>query len=238
MNRVLASLLVVFSLSGCVDQAEPQEIKPPTTGSSSTQTSNSGMAQTEPAPLPMDFIVVEQAIWPRSETYFDFVLVLSNPNTDFAWDAASVDIDGVSADGSVLDSTWATVSLLPGRSRAIYGSLFTDGRTPVALELRGMSAPTFVGDSTYCNVVASRLTVEPSYGDTWVRGYVTSDCQSALEDVAIQVLVRDSNGELIFGGESTVGIVKPQTESFAEILLWDVEVPPSSSIELVSELGF
>ena len=64
------------------------------------------------------------------------------------------------------------------------------------------------------------------------------DYQSQLEDLSIQVLVRDEYGKLIFGGEGSVGIVKPDTESFAEILLWDVEVPPSSSVELVSELGF
>lgn len=233
-SRLFAAITCVISLTGCGLTAEGETSSQP----SRTQTANSGVAQAEPAPVPLNFKVVEQAIWPRSETYFDFVLVLSNPNTDFAWDSASVDIDGVAADGSILDSTWATVSLLPDRSRAIYGSLFTDGRAPVALELRGMSTPTFVGDSTYCNIEASRVKVEPAYGDTWVRGYVTSDCESALEDVAIQVLIRDSKGKLIFGGEGTVGIVKPQTESFAEILLWDVEVPPSSSIELVSELGF
>lgn len=232
--RLSVATVSVLFLAGCSLNVELDS----TAASSPLQTPTSDTAQSEPAPLPMDYVVAEQAIWPRSETYFDFVLVLSNPNLDFAWDSEYVDIDGLADDGSVLDSTWATVSLLPGRSRAIYGSLFTDGRAPVALELRGITPPTFVGDSSYCNVEVSRTTVEPSYGDSWVRGYVSSDCQSELEGLSIQVLVRDEYGKLIFGGEGSVGIVKPDTESFAEILLWDVEVPPSSSVELVSELGF
>ncbi len=232
--RSLFSLTSLLLLVGCSSVSQSAA---PTTPSSQPA-STSSIVQPEAEPTPKDYVLVEKAIWPRSSTYYDFVVVLSNPNDEFAWDSAYLDIDGLADDGAILDSTWATVSLLPNRSVAIYGSFFTDGRTPVTLEIRGMPAPMFVGASTYCEVSVSRTSVEPSYGDTWVRGYVTSDCPSELEDLSIQALVRDANGKLIFGGQGTVGIVKPGVESFAEVLLWDVEVPPSSEIEIVSELGY
>lgn len=165
--------------------------------------------ESEEAPLATDaeeIAVVETAF--GRETYDDqswwYVIVLDNPNADYVFDFAPIEIEALSADGTILDTSTEYLTLLPG-TVAVTGGFFEVGSTEIAsLEVRGPSAADAIespADETGAFVVDG-LAAETDEWSTTVRGTVSSTFDSDQENVQVTVVGRAPDGRII-GAEWT-----------------------------------
>lgn len=132
-----------------------------------------------------------------------YVVIIENPNTDYVFDFAAIDVEALSADGTILDTSSNYPTILSGTT-ALTG-IFTDvGQGEVAqLDVRGPSAAEAIAspfDETGSFVINGVAAVSDDYS-TSVTGTVSGTFESEQEFVTIVVVARAPDGRIL-GAES------------------------------------
>lgn len=159
----------------------------------------------EPTGGAEDLIVVESAFGRTSydPTTWWYVVIIENPNDDYIFDFASIDIDALSADGTILDTSSNYPTILSGTT-AISG-VFTDvGQGEIAeLDGRGPDAAEAIAapfDETGSFVIEGVTALADDYS-TSVTGTVSGTFESDQEFVSVVVVARSPDGRIL-GAES------------------------------------
>lgn len=164
-----------------------------------------GPAQ-EPVDARQDLVVVESTFGRTSydPTTWWYVVVLENPNTDYIFDFAGVDVEAIDANGTILDTASDYRTILSGRT-AVTGTFFSIGQGEVAsLNARGPVATAAVrspADETGAFTLEGLSATTDSFS-TSVTGTVSGSFESEQELVDVVVIARAPDGQIL-GAEST-----------------------------------
>lgn len=146
-----------------------------------------------------DLLLAETA-WGASASQGSwFAVVVDNPNADYVYPHAPVEVKALGADGTVLDSYVTFGTLLHGRN-AIAGALLDVGADAIAdievtlptADAAVASAAAQTGAFAIHDVVATTTA-----GMTTVRGTVTSTFDDDHDLVAIAVIARNADGAIV-----------------------------------------
>jgi hypothetical protein len=159
-----------------------------------------------------ELVLVESAF---GRTSYDdgmwwYVAVIDNPNADYVYDPADIDIEALDAEGALLDSDWAYETVLSG-STALVG-VFTDvGSDEIAsLDVRMPAASeAAVTTANGSGAFVFDEEIEGSSDDylTTVTGRVGSDFAEDLSFVWVRIVARDEDGTILGGGETYVELL-------------------------------
>ncbi|QIG39883.1 SirB2 family protein [Microbacterium sp. 4R-513] len=133
-----------------------------------------------------------------------YVVILDNPNADYVYDFAAIDVEAVDASGTILDTSNNYVTLLSGQS-AITGTFFDVGQGEVAkLDVRVPDAGDAVSspaDETGTFAIEGVAATSDEYS-TSVSGTIAGTFQDEQELVQVIVVARAADGSII-GGQQT-----------------------------------
>jgi hypothetical protein len=201
----LASVTLVGALAACapaeigaVDEAPP--------ASSAPDKPKDEKPADEPADTRQDMVVVEKAFGQSTydPTSWWYVVIVENPNADYVFDGAVLDIEALSADGVILDTGSDFTTLLSGRT-AITGTFSQVGANIVTdISLRGPDkgqATKAPASSTGSFTVEGVSATSDSYSTT-VSGNVTANFETEQELVEVVSVARNAAGQII-GSEMT-----------------------------------
>lgn len=207
--RTVGALAVIAALGACgvsedLEAVDPEATRAASSAAAQADDEASDAETTEAAQEPAaaaDLKVVESAFGKDDDRWW-YVVLLENPNTDAVFDLASIDIEALDAEGTILDSDSSYLTILPGKT-AISGVYFdvADG-TVSELNVRGPDASTAEKvDEIGAFTVAD---VKPTFDDwsTDVSGTVTSSFAKDQETVKVVVVARDAAGKIL-GGDFT-----------------------------------
>ena len=167
-------------------------------------------AEPEPeqeAPAVQELVVVNSAFGQRTydPTVWWFAVVLENPNPEHVFPMASVDVEAIAADGTILDTGSSYVEILPGQV-AVTGTFFSVGSNIIdRIDVRGplaagSSAPVPAnGAGTFTVTDLAAATDEWS---TTVGGNLTGTFAAEHELVEVVVIASNPSGAII-GAEQT-----------------------------------
>lgn len=202
----IVSIVMSIASFGLLGQAALEEsVREDTSSSSSdTDTDTDTEATTDDEPVAddrQDLILVESAFGRTSydPTTWWYVVVIDNPNEDYIFDLASVDVEALDAAGTILDSSSEYRTILSGRT-AISGTFLSIGDGEIAeLDVLGPEATEAIRsplDETGTFTIEGLTPTTDSYSTT-VRGTVTADFESEQELVEIVVIARNPAGAII-----------------------------------------
>lgn len=148
-----------------------------------------------------DLVVVESAFGRTSydPTTWWYVVVLENPNADYIFDFAAVDVEAIDANGTILDTSSDYRTILNGRT-AVAGRFLSAGQGEVtSLNVRGplasaaLSSP--AGETGAFTIEGLAATTD-SYS-TSVTGTVSGTFDTEQEFVEVVVVARAADGRII-----------------------------------------
>lgn len=137
-----------------------------------------------------------------SDTWW-YVVILDNPNEAAVFDAASIDIEALDKDGTILDSTSDYLTILPGEV-ALTGSFLdvADGKIK-ELNVRGPDASSADKvDGEIGDYDVSKVKAKFDEWSTDVSGTVKSTFAEDQELVSVTIVARNAKKKII-GGEMT-----------------------------------
>jgi hypothetical protein len=157
-----------------------------------TEAATTEEATTEPEPAgAQDLAIAEKAYGRDGDTYW-YAVILNNPNKDYVFDSASIDVEAVAKDGTILDSDSNYTVLLSGKT-AITGMFFDIGSEKIDhLEVRGPTASSATYSAlsdTGSFTIGGVKTTKDDYV-TKVSGTLTSTFSDEQESVKVVVLGR------------------------------------------------
>ncbi len=169
--------------------ASPTESSEPTPEATAEEAAAEDEAPESSAPV--DPVLVEKAHGRDGDTYW-YAVIIKNPNKDHIWDSASVDVEAVAKDGTILDSDSNYTVLLSGET-ALTGMFFDVGNEKIDhLEVRGPTA-----DSATSAPLAETGTFKVSKvkatSDDWsttVSGTIESSFEEQQDSVEVVVIGR------------------------------------------------
>lgn len=148
-----------------------------------------------------ELVIVETAFGRSdfgSDTWW-YAVVIDNPNEDYIFDFASIDVEALDASGTILDSSSDYRTILSGRT-AITGTFFSVGDGVITeLSVLGPQANAATHsplDETGAFTIEGVAATADSYSTT-VRGTVSGDFESEQTLVEVVVIARDSAGTII-----------------------------------------
>lgn len=200
----IVSIVMSIASFGLLGQAALEESVREDTSSSSSDTDADTEATTDDEPVAddrQDLILVESAFGRTSydPTTWWYVVVIDNPNENYIFDLASVDVEALDAAGTILDSSSEYRTILSGRT-AISGTFLSIGDGEIAeLDVLGPEATEAIRsplDETGTFTIEGLTPTTDSYSTT-VRGTVTADFESEQELVEIVVIARNPAGAII-----------------------------------------
>lgn len=152
------------------------------------------------APKAQELVVSEVAFGRNTDSdYWWYAAVIDNPNTDYVFASSSVTVEAVDADGVILDSSPAYLTILPGKT-AITGSFLDIGSEQIsAVNVRGPVASTAVSAPVDKTGSFTLSPVELGGDDytTTVAGTVTSAFSEEQTYVNVVVIARDGGGQIV-----------------------------------------
>lgn len=167
-----------------------------------------------------------------------YVVIIDNPNTDYVFDFAGIDVEAVGADGTILDTSSNYPTILSGTT-ALTG-IFTDvGQGEIAqLDVRGPTAGEAIAspfDETGSFLIEGVAAVSDDYS-TSVTGTVSGTFESEQEFVTIVVVARAPDGRIL-GAESAYVDRLPSdgTRVQFEAMFFDV-LPADTTFETFASL--
>lgn len=235
MKKLLASSLIILGLLTSCSSATPEVAS--TTATESTSSTPKVQPTVERlAEMPL---VIEQYFWPVPEQdYWDFVLLIDNPNPLYAWFDEDFQVFAVAEDGTLLDSAYVWATFLPQRRSAVYGTFYNVGDTKIAtLEVSDLDAGTSVSSSLYCSFEVLDFSVTNGNGASDVKGTLASNCEEDYEYPQVVVLVQDEEGNPINGNSAILPVVKANGKSQFDALLWNYKPSKSDNYLVIPELG-
>ncbi len=187
-----------------------------------------------------DLNVVESAFGRTSydPTMWWYVVIIENPNADYVFDFAAIDVEALSADGTILDTSSNYPTLLSGTT-ALSGIFTNVGQGEVtALDVRGPGADEAIAspfDETGSFVIEGLSAVSDDYSTT-VTGTVSGSFESEQEYVTVVVVARAPDGGIL-GAESGYVERLPSdgTRVQFEAMFFDV-LPPDTTFEAFASL--
>lgn len=231
---VIASVVIVGLLTSC--SAVTTE-----TSSSVVPTSSSPAPKVKPTveravEIPLE---IEQYFWPVPEQdYWDFVLLIDNPNPLYAWFDEDFQVFAVAEDGTLLDSAYVWATFLPLRRSAVYGTFYDVGDTKISkLEVSELDSGTSVSTSLYCSFEVSDFSVTNGNGASDVQGILSSNCEEDYEYPQVVVLVQDEEGNPVNGNSAILSLVKANGKSQFDALLWNYSPNKNDNYLVIPELG-
>ena len=181
-----------------------------------------------------DLQIVDSGFGPDSfdPTMWWYVVIIDNPNSDLVFDSAEIDIEAMSADGVILDSSTDYVTLLSGET-AVAGTFFSVGQGQIDhLEVTGPSldeatvAPADeTGSFSFDNLSGTGDEVS-----TTVTGVVTSDFDQDQELVSVVVIIRAGDGTIIGANSTYVDRVPAGGAAQFEVLFFE-QFPADATFE-------
>lgn len=194
----------------------------------------------DPVGAAQDLVVVESAFGRTSydPTTWWYVLIIENPNSDYVFDFAEIDVEALSADGTILDTSSSYPTILSGTT-AISG-IFTevgqgeiaelDGRGPDAVE--AIPSPF---DETGSFLIEGVSAASDDFSTT-VTGTVSGTFESEQEFVSVVVVARAPDGRIL-GAESAYVDRLPSdgTRVQFEAMFFDV-LPADTTFEAFASL--
>ncbi len=175
--------------AGASPSATPTESSEPTPEATAEEASAED--EQPAADDPLDPVLVEKAHGRSGDTYW-YVVILENPNKDYIWDSASVDVEAVGKDGTILDSDSNYTVLLSGET-ALTGMFFDVGNEKIDhLEVRGPTADSATSaplDETGSFTV-SKVKATSDDWSTTVSGTIESGFEEQQDNVEVVVIGR------------------------------------------------
>jgi len=191
-------------------------------------------AQEETEIVGDDLQIVESAFGPDSfdPTMWWYVVIIDNPNSDLVFDSAELDIEALSADGVILDSSTDFVTLLSGET-AVAGTFFEIGQGQIDhLEVTGPSLDEAViapaGETGSFSF--EELSGTGDEYSTTVSGVVTSDFDQDQELVSVVVIIRAGDGTIIGANSTYVDRVPAGGAAQFEVLFFE-QFPADATFE-------
>lgn len=159
----------------------------------------------EPSDERQDLVLAETAFGRSSfdDSTWWYVAVFDNPNEDYVFSLAGIDVEALDAGGTILDSSSDYRTILSGRT-AVTGTFFSVGQGEVSsIEVRGpeASAATRAPKDTTGSFEIADVAPTTDEWSTDVNGKVTSSFSEDQELVSIVVVARNASGAII-GAES------------------------------------
>ncbi len=194
----------------------------------------------DPVGEAQDLIVVESAFGRTSydPTIWWYVLIIENPNTDYVFDFAGIDVEALSADGTILDTSSSYPTILSGTT-AISGIFTEVGQGEIAeLDGRGPEAAEAIPspfDETGSFLIDGIAAASDDFSTT-VAGTVSGTFESDQEFVSVVVVARAPDGRIL-GAESAYIDRLPSdgTKVQFEAMFFDV-LPSDTTFEAFASL--
>ena len=200
MKKKLATATVAvitsLMLTGCGDAPSGSEVADPVATSEATVTPE-GTATPEPveeepeADSPEDLAVVEKAFG-RDEDMYWYAVVIDNPNKDYVFDSAGVDVEAIGKDGTILDSDSNYTVLLSGET-AVTGMFFDVGSEKIDhIEVRGPTADSAT-HSPLAETGTFKVSKVKATSDDWsttISGNIESTFEEQQDSVTVVVIGR------------------------------------------------
>lgn len=167
-----------------------------------------------------------------------YVVVIDNPNADYIFDGASLDVEALGADGTVLDTSSEYRIVLAGEA-ALVGDFYEIGDAEIVdLNLVGPTA----ADAVYSpfdetgQFALADLTATSDEFTTTVTGTVSGDFAEDLEYVQVTVVARDAAGQIIGGAWTYVDLLPADGTAVPfEAVFWDA-LPEGTTFEAYASL--
>lgn len=184
--------------------------------------------------------VIESAFGRTSydPTTWWYVVIVENPNADYVFDFAAIDVEAVSADGTILDTSSSYPTLLSGTT-ALTGVFLDVGQGEIAeLDVRGPSAAEAIPspfDETGSFVIQDLSAVSDDFS-TSVTGTISGTFESEQEFVSVVVVARAPDGRIL-GAETAFVDRLPSdgTRVQFEAIFFDV-LPSDTTFEAFASL--
>lgn len=200
----IVSFVVTIATIGIIGQAAQEAIDDSVTDFSTSQPDESDVP--DAASDAIDLTVVETAFGREQydPTTWWYVVIVENPNDDFVYDIASVDVEATGADGTILDTSSNYVTALSGRT-AISGSFISVGQGEISslnvLLPAASEAITSPLDETGTFVIDPITATTDDFATT-ATGTISGSFDTDQELVGIIVVARGADGSII-GGATT-----------------------------------
>ena len=171
------------------------------------------------------------------ETWW-YVVMFENPNQDYIFDFASIDVEAIGADGTILDTSNEYRVILSGEA-ALVGDFYEVGAGEIVdLNVIGPTAADAIlspfaetGEFTLGDLAATSDDFS-----TTVTGTVSGDFEEDQELVQITVVARDTSGQIIGGAWTYVDrLPSDGTKVQFEATFWD-PLPEGTVFEAFASL--
>lgn len=155
----------------------------------------------DPATAAEDLVFVESAFGRTSydPTTWWYVVILENPNADYVFDFAGIDVEALGADGTILDTSSDYPTILGG-STAITGIFTAVGQAEITqLDVRGPVAAEAIAspfDETGSFIIEGVTPMSDDFSTT-VTGTVSGTFETEQEFVSIVVVARAPDGRIL-----------------------------------------
>ncbi|GAA1694803.1 hypothetical protein GCM10009808_09840 [Microbacterium sediminicola] len=187
----------------------------------------------------LELEVTEVAFGPTSydENAWWFVVLFENPNEDYIFDYADIDIEAVDANGVILDSYGEYRTVLSGTA-AIVGTFYEIGTAEIAnLDIYGPTADEalyspFAETGEFWTEDLAATTDDFS---SVVTGVLYGDFDADQELVEVEAVVRDASGQIIGGDWTFVDRLPAGGGAQFEIDFWEI-MPADATFEVYASL--
>lgn len=148
---------------------------------------------------PKDLVLGETVFGTDSDGRGWYAVQITNPNEDYVFASAGIDVEAYDADGVLIDTDSSYSAILQGESWYV-GNFFDIGSSKIdRIEVRGPSA-----DASTHSLLADtgsftigEITTSSEYDWMTVSGTVTSNFSEDQDAVRIDVIARNGDGEIV-----------------------------------------
>ena len=187
-----------------------------------------------------DIVVLETAFgrYESDPGAWWYVAVIENPNVDDIFDYASIDVEAIAADGTIIDVSNEYRVILSGQT-ALVGDFIDVGDAEIAdlnVVLPGAADALYSPFAETGQLTLGALTSASDGVSTTVTGTVSGDFAEDIELVQVTVVARDPSGQII-GGAWTYVDELPATGADVpfEAIFWD-PLPEGTVFEAYASL--
>lgn len=241
MRKFIAPI-VGIALLGSLVACAPTEIRAVDDKPAAASTSDKAK-EDKPAAAPadtrQDLVVTETAFGQNSydPTHWWYVVIVENPNTDFVFPSAMLDIEALDATGVILDSSSAYTTLLAGKT-ALTGSFVSVGDKTISdVSLRGPAATAATkaeASETGAFVLTPEAPVTDEYSTT-VSGTISGSFATEQSLVNVAMVARNAAGQIIATDHTYVDRLPVGGTVRYEITLFD-PMPADTTYEVYASL--
>lgn len=198
----IVSVVVTIASFGIIGQAAVDEAQRDEVNSNAATSESEEPAEAEePADTRQELELVETAFGQSSydSSVWWYVAIFDNPNEDYIFSFAGVDVEALDAEGTILDSSSDYRTILAGRT-AVVGQFFSVGDGQISeISVRGPGATDATKAPASSTGTFEITGVTPTTDDysTTIHGNVTSTFSADQEFVEIVVVARNAAGAIV-----------------------------------------